>query len=106
MNRATFRKLSIAMFGGFLAATLALLMVLSSGLDLTGGSPASAAAWTLPLVAGGLTGLVSWVLARGIEPSGPTCDWRSTGVACPSCGGALRSDWRLCPHCGHRVNAG
>lgn len=108
MTRTALRKTLIAAAGGFLAAALVLLMVLSSGLDPAGRSPlATAAGWLVPIAAGALTAFVAWALENGrpTRAGRTSCDWRTTGVSCPECGGLLRTEWRLCPHCGHRISA-
>ena len=104
MTRATIRRYVIAAAGGFFVVGTALTLMYFTGLLGVGRSTVlETGGWMLPLLAAGVTGLVAWLLVRGSDARGPSCDWKSTGAACPSCGGVVRPDWRLCPHCGHRI---
>lgn len=106
MKRLWFMKLLIAAMAGFAFASLLLVTLLAAeGQDPSHTTAVTASGWMVPLLAGGLTGLVSWMLLRGTDRKHEdTCTWRTTGVLCPECGGVIRADWRLCPHCGHRIS--
>jgi len=48
-------------------------------------------------IADGVNAGIAWIA------SAATSDLESGAVAtttCSACGGAIREDWRLCPHCG------
>lgn len=55
--------------------------------------------WLLPIGAGLLAARLAWRLTRGGRRSGPSGAVH-TECRCPSCGGPVFSEWRLCPHCG------
>lgn len=104
--RPPFRKLAIAAASGFLVTGVALVLVLALGPDLLArAAVATAAGWVLPLVAGSVTAAVAWALVRGTSSRGTSCEWKAPGSVCPECGGVVRVDWRLCPHCGQRIMA-
>jgi hypothetical protein len=52
----------------------------------------------VPAIAGAMVGTLSWVLlSDGREDDGPS---GHPSEMCERCGAQVRSDWRLCPHCG------
>lgn len=107
MTRPVLQKLIVAAAGGFAAAGLVLIGLLA--LDFVGSGRSTVlmgTGWMLPLLAGALTGVVAWMLVRGSAREGESCGWHHTGTTCPSCGGSVRADWRLCPHCGNRLTNG
>lgn len=61
--------------------------------------PGGLAGWMGPLVAAVVVGGV--IVAMG--GTRRDTDASDTRVACAECGGLVRSDWRLCPHCGARL---
>ena len=84
-------------------AALAFAVALRLGPPVTGGEaitgPGGMAGWMGPLVAAVVVGGVI-VAMGGTRRDADVADSR---VACAECGGLVRSDWRLCPHCGARL---
>ena len=55
--------------------------------------------WALPLIAGGVVGVLAWtLLVDRTHPRGETP--KRLEVACPTCGRPVLESWRLCPYCG------
>jgi hypothetical protein len=80
-------------------------MLLSVGANgsLAGSTVTTGYGWLVPLLAAVVSGLVGWALLRDSALRSDRCEWKFTGFTCPSCGGSVRTDWRLCPHCGNRM---
>lgn len=84
-------------------ALLALITLLNADDGFAHTTATTGLGWTVPLIAGVLTGAMAWALlvsrrdaAQPDPPSAERC-------ACTSCGGIVLGDWRLCPHCGERL---
>lgn len=54
--------------------------------------------WVLAGVALVLSAGAAWVLLPGGGES--TAELSGDHPVCQACGGSVRADWRLCPHCG------
>jgi len=86
--------------GGIAVAVslLGLLVVADAGRGFAGSVATTAFGWMIPLVAGALVGVASWLLLVGRENDEAASDLHSS--ACEACGQPIIEDWRLCPHCG------
>lgn len=84
-------------------AALAFAVALRLGPSAAGGAaiagPGGLADWMGPLVVALVVGGVI-VAMGGTRRDADAADPR---VACAECGGLVRLDWRLCPHCGARL---
>jgi hypothetical protein len=60
--------------------------------------------WFLVVVAIVSVAALVWVLTRGGDVDRPELTAR--GAVCRRCGGEVRADWRLCPHCGFTLQQG
>jgi len=83
-------------------ALLALLDALNSGQGFGNTPAATTFGWMIPLVAG----VVMAVVAVALLASGSSRDsekGHNEACACSECGGTVRGEWRLCPHCGARL---
>jgi len=87
-------------FGGLAVGVslLGLLMIANAGQGFAGCTATTALGWTIPLIAGGLVGLASWILLTEREGEDSGRELRST--ACEVCGHRVLDEWRLCPYCG------
>jgi len=91
---------AVVMLGATSSAVL-----LFAGPGLGSGSVATPIAWYLPLVAGVSIAGLTWAMLSA-EAREPDADvGRGVDSCCASCGGTIRSEWRLCPHCGERLNS-
>lgn len=61
--------------------------------------PGGLAGWMGPLVAAVVVGGVIVAMSGARRDSGSLASM----AECVECGGLVRSDWRLCPHCGSRL---
>lgn len=95
----------LAMVGGALFATVVLvgvLVVLNAGWVFAECTGTGALGWTLPLVTGGIVGVVAWALLFK-APNYTGDDHAPRSMPCPACGKAVMPDWRMCPYCGSSV---
>jgi hypothetical protein len=100
VKRGQVMRLVTAGFGGVVVAVafLAGLLVINSRSGFTGSAAATAAGWTIPLLAGVVAGVVAWVL---LLEEAPEDKHEAMPMAqCRECGRALADEWRLCPYCG------
>jgi hypothetical protein len=80
-----------------LSAALLLLVMIDGFHDSTN---ATSLAWIIAVAGAVSAGGASWiVLSDGSADDSSGADFDG----CPSCAGRIRSDWRLCPHCGART---
>lgn len=105
MDRSRLLQLLSAVSGGLAAVLglLGILLLLSGRTGLMGGCSAlTPVGWTVPLLSGAVIGAVTWILlgqeTLSDDPSG------GSASTCPSCSTSVMSEWRLCPHCGHRLD--
>lgn len=100
MSRKPVIRVSVAVLGGIAVAVslLGLLMIANAGRGFAGCAATTAFGWTIPLIAGGLVGVASWLLLTGHEGDDIGDDLHSS--ACAVCGQPIIEEWRLCPYCG------
>lgn len=105
MTRIPLIRVAAAALGGLAAATalFGLLIVADAGRGFPRVA-SSTPGWVVPLAAGGLVGAIAWLLLsdRGSQREGST---QPQSTLCSSCGSPVMSDWRLCPYCGHFIEA-
>ncbi len=103
MTRKQAVMIAAAITGGLAVglAFLAGVLMLTSGGGLIGCTAATAAGWTIPLVAGLVIGGVAWILLGSDASSGR--NGPSVTNRCSDCGRPVAREWRLCPHCGTRT---
>jgi DNA-directed RNA polymerase subunit RPC12/RpoP len=66
-------------------------------------NPLAPVAWLLSVVTGIAAAWFAWTFAAPVDSAEHSDIGNHTMVQCPECGGAVYSEWRLCPHCGARV---
>lgn len=93
-----------AVAGAVLAVVLIGVALLLAGGALGSTTAATSAGWMVP-VAAGLT--VAWTVWKLVPPvdSPVQASTELREVVCESCGGAVFTDWRLCPHCGALIDS-
>jgi hypothetical protein len=84
-------------------AVLAVILLVNADDGFSRTTVAEGMGWLVPILAGVVTGVVAWALlaTRRREDSKPTD--LGPHCTCSLCGGSVRGDWRLCPHCGARL---
>ena len=100
MTRRQVMRLVSAILGGIVVALafLAGVLVLNSRSGLSGSTAATAAGWTIPVLAGIVAGVVAWVLL--IEDRSRQEEGSGLAPRCSDCGRPMADEWRLCPYCG------
>lgn len=81
---------------------LVLLVAVNAGEGFTRCTATTGAGWLVPLVAVATIAAAARVLLSTSRASRPA-DTDQGIVTCPMCFGEVRGDWRLCPHCGERL---
>lgn len=82
------------------------LISLIAGFDFSRVSPEnphSTLVWLLAVVSGVFAALLAWSLLSLPNQVDIVDGERHAEVQCPDCGGMMYEDWRLCPHCGARI---
>lgn len=109
MPQSPLIRFTLAALGGALVACAVLwgLVLVNAGTGFSRCTATTGFGWSVPILAGIVTAGVALVLlkyqpdddlgSRGMESS--------DGLACPACGGGVRSSWRLCPHCGELLGS-
>ena len=102
MTRKQLMRIASAALGGLAVglAFMAALLVLNSGGGLVGCTAATAAGWTIPLLAGLVVGGVAWILLAEDKGGGSTPNGSTLSARCAGCGRPVADEWRLCPYCG------
>lgn len=106
MPRSPLIRFAAAGFAGALAAAsiIGILVLVNAEEGFSKCTAATGFGWIVPIIAGVVVAALSFALLRDrprdqIQRTAP-------GQACCSvCGGIIRGDWRLCPHCGARFGA-
>lgn len=102
MSRTKLIGIVLSACGG--AALAGLLIALVTRLGVRGGVARSTSAtswgWLLVALAGLVILGVGWLLLRSAPVGTQTPPVHESDGRCSSCGGHVRSEWRLCPHCG------
>jgi hypothetical protein len=100
VSRRPIVKIIAAVLGGIAVAVslLGLLVVANGSEGLSASAATTAFGWTIPLIAGGLVGLASWLLLNGDEAEDEGRDLLAS--TCDVCGRQIFEEWRLCPYCG------
>lgn len=98
-------RLVAASLAGALSALalLGVLYLLNPGVGFAQTTIATRFGWVLPLISGLIAIMLGWGLLVGVRSSRQS-DGRAPDGRCPSCGGPVRGEWRLCPHCGERIS--
>jgi len=98
-------RVAAAVFGGVAVAVslLGILAFVNADEGFAGCAATTALGWTIPLVAGGLVGLTSWLLLVERDSGDDRPGLQSS--RCDACGSPVVDEWRLCPYCGHVVQA-
>lgn len=104
LDRSAIIRIALAALTGAAAASmvLGLLVVVNAGDGFARCTATTGAGWLVPLVAVAAIAGAARVLLSGPRPSHPA-NAHQRIVACPRCAGEVRGDWRLCPHCGERL---
>jgi hypothetical protein len=104
VDRRRIARLVVTLVSAFAAvgAIAAILLAVSFGPQSSGTTTALPFGWTLPLAAAAIVGGVTWLLL-GEEPRNGGPVGRAVVRPCPACGSEVRTDWRLCPFCGERL---
>ncbi len=93
-------RTALAILGGLAVGLgfLAVVLVLNTKDGLVGCTAATAAGWTIPLLAGLLVAGVAWLLLA--EDDSDPQRGSPLAVRCSDCGHPVADEWRLCPYCG------
>jgi len=103
VSRTKLIRLAGAATGAIIAAG-ALVSAVSSAYNssfATGGG--SSFSWYLPLLVGTAIAGLAWAMLAGRPVDRDSDVGLGVDSCCTACGGAIHSDWRLCPHCGERL---
>ncbi len=94
------RRLLLTVVSLLVAAGLmvGLLLLVNAESGFSGCTGTTAYGWMALLLAASIIGGLAWVLLG--QESGSDRPGSSAAVPCPSCGGDVLCEWRLCPHCG------
>lgn len=84
---------------GALAAAALLIAVLGPALGAGACTVTAPLGWIVPIISVGVIAALAWSLLLR-APRDPRGGDEYHAVACPSCGRAVLTDWRLCPYCG------
>ena len=100
MSRRPIIRVGAAVLGGLAVAValLGALTIVNAGQGFEGCTATTALGWTIPLLAGGLVGLASWILLSDRASDDPKRELHAR--ACGVCGHQVLDEWRLCPYCG------
>lgn len=105
MSRSSLIRLAVAGIVGVVAASalIGLLLFVNAGDGFALCTATTRLGWLVPIVAGvGIAGVAFVLLSdRPIGSEGE--DVVLAQACCSECGGIIRGDWRLCPHCGARL---
>jgi len=104
LDRSAIIRIALAALAGAAAASmvLALLVVVNAGDGFARCTATTGAGWLVPLIAVAAIAGAARILLTGPRASHPAEAYQRV-VACPTCAGEVRGDWRLCPHCGERL---
>ena len=104
MTKRQATKLTASSIAGLVSAvTLMGIIVSLDARWLSAENPLALVVWLLALVTGVVTASFAWSFASSeLDESEDEAEAHHQ-VQCPFCGGALYTDWRLCPHCGERI---
>lgn len=94
--------LVIAVVLAALAGLFGVLYAFDGGFGLAGSTLTGRLGWAIPLLSGAIIGGVAWMLLSHSDDDPSAVMPRS--VPCGVCGKPVLSDWRLCPHCGARLD--
>ncbi|HSK46865.1 MAG TPA: hypothetical protein VLA05_02540 [Coriobacteriia bacterium] len=82
---------------------LAFIDLANAGQGFIHTTAATSYGWIIPIVAGGVIGLVALALLAG-EDAPAHSAMHPSSCKCSQCGGTVLGEWRLCPHCGARLS--
>lgn len=106
MSRSPYIRLAVAALLGALAAAavIGVLVLVNADAGFSGCTATTGLGWLVPIIAGLVIAWVAFALMSdrpigSTEESAPAVQTR-----CADCGGIIRGDWRLCPHCGTRLS--
>jgi hypothetical protein len=98
VSRVSAKRIAVVVVAGLaLVSAVAVLMLDPRDSLLSRSIGVEAMEWAVPLLAGLFVGFSAWALLG--DDRSPS-DRTPTASACPRCGRSIRTDWRLCPHCG------
>lgn len=84
------------------ASIIGVLLIVNAGDGFARCTATTGIGKALPILAGAVIAALAFALLRD-KPIDSESPYTSTQACCAACGGIIRGDWRLCPHCGTRV---
>jgi hypothetical protein len=95
-------RLAGAATGGVVIVGALGLAILMAGDGGFSGSTGALVRWYVPILLGVAVAALVWVGLSEAD-SDDTDLGMGADSCCGACGGAIHSEWRLCPHCGERL---